>query len=272
MRKHRPSNNVLRAKAGLPVASALVFSALILIALLIAAYFIVIPEKVQGLGMLLFRGELKHIASPRTGMIETWFKEEGDTIHKGEKLATVIDHTTDDTIDIIAQDDGVLAEIVAFGNVFVDKGQTLAIISHNGDPRSDLELTAFVSSFEGKKIQPGMLALINPTITEVYRHGYMRARVKRVGKLPVSKASILSILKIPEVADFIRGQIKTEPFVVVLEPIVDETTQSGYAWTGPGPEQPLDSGVFAEATIIIREERLLSMLIPMRECMRTVLP
>ena len=252
----------IQAKDYFSILPVIFFALALFVIFLVVSYGTIIPEKVHGLGMLLFKGELAQILCPRTGTIIAWIKEEGEVIRKGDKLATMVDHQSDKTVEVIANVDGVIAEIIVFGNSFVERGQTLAIISHQGDPRKDLELTGFVSSFDGKKIEPGMLTLINPTITKPYNHGYLLARVKRVGKLPVTRNAILSLLKSAEVADFIREQIKAEPFVVVIEPIKSEATVTGYQWSGPGPKNILDSGLFADFTIIVDEERLLSKLSP----------
>jgi hypothetical protein len=262
MHLNRAQLKTLQAKSSIGIVPALFFAAALLVLLIILSYFTVIPDKVHGLGMLLFKGELDHIVCPRTGTLLQWDKEEGDVIHRGEKLATILDHKTDEMVDVISRVDGVIAEVIVFGNSFVERGQSLAVISHEGDPRHDLELTGFVSSLDGKKIEPGMMAMINPTITKQYEHGYLLARVKRVGKLPLTKAAVLSIIKIPEVADFIREQIRAEPFMVVLEPIKNEKNITGYRWTGPGPRMALDSGVFADFVITVDEERLLTKLIP----------
>ncbi len=244
------------------ITSALLLGTALLAVGLLSSYFVVIPETVHGLGMLLFKGELGHVVSSRSGTITSWFKEEGDAISPGEKIAEMVDHDSEKVIEISARQHGIIAEITSFSDTLVQRGQTLAIISHDGDPRRDLELTGFVSSLDGKKIQPGMLALIDPTTTNAAQHGQLMARVKKVGKLPVTKAAISSILKISEVADFIRNQIQAEPFMVILEPIKNESTSSGYSWTGPGPSSVLDSGVFARMSVVIDERRLLGMLLP----------
>lgn len=261
---HKNHLNACKAprKTDRSVLSALFFAITLLLSFIVVAYFFVIPEKVPGLGMLLFKGELNQIVSPKTGTVISWLKEEGDTIAVGDNVAVIVDHETDKTLTITAPQAGVIAEIIVFGNTSVEKGQGIAVISHDGDPRHDLELTGFVSSFDGKKIKPGMLALIDPTITKAQSQGLLKARVKRVGKLPVTKAAILSMLKIPEVADFIRSQIQSEPFVVILEPIQDQITASGYAWTGPGPDNVLDSGIFGNFYVFVHEQRLISMLMP----------
>ena len=262
MHFNRASLQSLQAKSTFGVLPVLFFALALLVAAIVLSYFTMIPDKVHGLGMLLFKGELNHIVCPRTGTLVQWMKEEGDVIHRGDKLATIVDHKTGGIVDVIATVDGVIAEVIVFSNTFAERGQTLAVISHEGDPRRDLELTGFVSSLDGKKIEPGMVALINPTITKPYSHGYLRARVKRVGKLPLTKAAVLSILKIPEVADFISEQIRAEPFMVVLEPLKSDTSVTGYQWTGPGPRVALDSGVFADFVIVADEERLLAELVP----------
>lgn len=253
---------IFRAKNGFGLLPFTLLSVVVLALALIFAKFTIIPQTTKGLGMLLYRGELGQVLSPAAGIVTSWLKEEGDDISKGEVLALLLNHENQPKIEVRAVEDGVIAEIIAYGNTWVEKGQPLAIIAHRGDPRADLELIGFVSSLDGKKIRPGMTAMVDPTITSPYLHGHLVAKVKRVGKLPMTKAAILSLLKIPEVAKYIRSQIEAEPFVVVLQLEKNDQGITGYQWTGPGPEFPLDSGVFAQINITHREETLFDMLWP----------
>jgi hypothetical protein len=236
-----------------------------LIAFAICGFFLlslvmVYPEEVEGVGLLLLKGEIGQILSPDSGTLESWFKEEGDAVKKGEAVAKLIDEQEEMTV--VAANDGIIAEITAYANSRVLKGDTLAIVTSHGDVRKDLELIGFVSSLEGKKIAPGMKALVNPSVSDKYRAGSLKAIVKRVGKLPMSKASVQSLIKIPEVAKYIGSQIEAEPFVVYLSLMPDEKNITGYQWDGPGPRFTLDSGTYAEIFITYNEPTFFELLWP----------
>ncbi|HXW53368.1 MAG TPA: hypothetical protein VEL47_04595 [Myxococcota bacterium] len=238
----------------------LLFVALVLGGAIFCAVFRY-PQKVHGIGILLLQGDLKQVLSPKAGTVEVWLLEEGDLVHRGEAMARLRDHHNH-VIPIFAKVDGVLGEIIAYPDTQVGFGQAIAIVTNRGDPRQDLEVVGFVSSLEGKKLDPGMKALVDPSISDPYIHGHMRATVKRVGKLPMTKEAVQSIIKIPEIAKYIRKKIEAEPFVVVLRLERNEAQKTGYAWTGPGPNFALDSGVIVDVDVIYREPTLLELLWP----------
>jgi hypothetical protein len=107
-----------------------------------------------------------------------------------------------------------------------------------------------------------MQVLVAPSIVNPLVSGYMVAKVKRVGKLPMSKAAVQSLVKIPEVAHYIRDQLNAEPFIVIAMPKLNDNNITGYEWTGPGPKMSLDSGIIAHFTIITQEESLSNKILP----------
>lgn len=253
---------MLKIKANIRLWWALAIVFVALVGSILLSLILVHPEQVSGVGMLLLKGEIGQILSPATGTLEAWLKEEGEQLKKGETVAKLLDYEKQEEIPIISHNDGVMAEMVSYANSKVDKGDTLAIITSLGDVRKDLELVGFVSSLEGKKIQSGMKALVSPSVSDDFRAGQMMAVVKKVGKLPMSKASVQSLIKIPEVAKYIRSQIEAEPFVVYLTLLPDEKNITGYRWSGPGPSFTLDSGTYAEISITIAEPTIFSLLWP----------
>lgn len=241
----------------------------IIVVLLALIFFLIfaasykIPETIDGVGLILFKGGLAQILSPQEGVIDYYVKSEGELIKKGDIIAYIKSHDEhDNKKPIIAHVDGMIAEIVAYPDTTVLKGQAVAIISHKGDPYTDLEVIGFVSSLEGKKVVAGMTAHIAPSIVDPQNFGMVVGHVNSVGKLPMSKAAVQSVIKIPEVAHYIREQIQAEPFVVKLSLHPDTYNITGYAWTGPGPSFPLDSGIIAEFAIIVSDKSLLARLLP----------
>jgi len=203
-----------------------------------------VPLMVDGIGLILFKGGIDVVFAPDSGVIDQWLIEEGDKVKAGQVLALMANQR-----EIKAHKAGVIAEIISFAANNVEAGQSLAFISADGDPKKDLHLVAFVSSLEGKKISAGMKVHIRPTISDS-RHGYLVGTVSRLGKLPISKAGITSLVKIPELAKYIRSQISAEPFLVMISLDHDSEHLTGYRWTKAGPNFLLDSGIIAHLSII----------------------
>src|SRR5580698_9805641 len=83
---------------------------------LVIAFFCLykVPSIVPGVGLLLFKGGLKQIVSPYTGIIVSYTKEEGDDIAKGEIVALIRSHGQDKERPILAHISGHIAEIIAY--------------------------------------------------------------------------------------------------------------------------------------------------------------
>jgi len=241
--------------------------ALVILVGLLIAFFVfsslyIVPRVVPGLGILLVQGELSEVLSPSEALLDSWLVEEGDALKIGQALARIRPAEHLELVDILATQKGLMAEIIAYPKTHVNKGESLALITSLGDVRHHLELIGFVSSLEGKKISAGMKARVWPSITSAYHDGALLATVKQVGKLPMAKAAVQSIIKIPGLAKYIRNKIEAEPFLVVLALDKDEHQKSGYAWSKAGPAFELDSGVIADFDIIYDEQSLLRRSFP----------
>lgn len=236
---------------------------LMLASMIIIAAFYKVPRLIRGLGILLMQGEMTQIISPKEATLDAWLVEEGSKVKAGQGLATLRSHDASlKAFNVFAPKSGLLAEIIAYPGSQVSIGQGIALLTPEGDARRHLEVLGFVSSLEGKKIKAGMQARVWPSVTSAYEHGALLALVKQVGKLPMAKAAVQSIVKIPELAKYIRNRIEAEPFLVVLSLPLDMHTPSGYRWSGAGPAFALDSGIIVDFDIIYDEPSLLGLLWP----------
>ncbi len=227
-------------------------------ALLIASALIRVSLSIDGLGILLFKGGLEYVLSPEDAVLREWLVEEGDVLQPHQLIAILQSRQSPfGTLEIKAEKEAVLAEIINYPGAKLASGDTLALLSANADKRSDLEVIGFVSSLVGKKIKEGMPVLIYPSISDDYHDGALMGTVRRVGKLPVSKSAINSLIKIPELAKYIRNSIDAEPFLVVITPIKNAEHPSGYKWKGPGPNFALDSGIISSFSVEYQQRSLL---------------
>lgn len=240
--------------------TALILLIMLLIALILMARFMVYHNQVHGLGILLLKGEIYQVISKENAFISSWQVEEGDEIKKGDLLLLM--RNDQNEYEVLAQQPGIVAEITAYGDSMVRRGDTLAVITSTGDVRNDLEVVGFVSSLEGKKLSLGLKAKIIPSIVDENIYGYLKGQVVKVGKLPMSKSAIQSVIKIPQVAKYIRSQIEAEPFLVRINLDKDANHITGYKWSKKGFITPLDSGIITTFDIVYEEIPWLYLLWP----------
>lgn len=231
---------------------------------LLASLFVVeIPTVVKGKGWFLLGGEIQQISSFHNGIFKRWLVEEGDSIKKDQVIAEIITLDEKKTIQVTSHLDGKISEILIYSGTKVNIAEALAIVTKEGDNRHDLEVMAFVSSLEGKKVNVGMKVLLSPSVTSPYQEGYLLGEVHKVGKLPIAKSSLYSLIKIPEIAKYMRNNVDAEPFLVFIKPIKNDQHKTGYLWSKKGPSFLLDSGIITDVTIIIDEKAALKLICPL---------
>lgn len=258
-----PSLSIKTAKSYISLWPALLFFLLLIVAAFAFGLLFTWPQTINGLGILLVKGEIGQVVSPINATVERWLLEESDEVKVGqEALLLRPNDEPNKLVSIKAQSSGHIAEILAYPGTHVRIGDGLALLTAQGDKRKDLELIGFVSSLSGKKVKAGMKALVWPSVTSAQSEGAIVAVVKRVGKLPTAKAALKSLVKIPELAKYIRNRIEDEPFLVVLTLLPDDTQISGYAWQGKGPLFELDYGIVADFSITYSTTSLLTRLWP----------
>ncbi len=231
--------------------------------LFILSIFIEVPLKISGKGWFLMHGEIHQITSLHHGIIDEWLVKEGDNVEISQIVAKIISEE-DPTkfIEIRSLHKGIMAEILAFSGSKVVFGQSLALITPHGDKHQDLQIMAFVSSLDGKKIRPGMAVEVFPSITDFHQNGYLVAQVSEVSKLPIAKSALYSLIKIPELAKYIRQSVQAEPFVISLKPVLNSNHKTGYLWQGKGPLFALDSGIIADVYVIYEYSSILKLIWP----------
>lgn len=223
---------------------------------------IIVKKEVDGIGMILLHGAIYDEKSPSEGTLTDWLLEEGDEVKKGQAFAVISPfNDPKETKTLLSHFDAEIGEILVAPGTVVKVNQTLAILTPRGNIRKDLRVVAFVSSLEGKKIKPGYKAKILPTIFSPYQEGFLLGRVEKVGKLPISKDALHAIIKIPELANYLRSKVEAEPFLVTLTIDNDEAHPSGYSWVGKGGFG-LDSGLISQIFITYQELSLLQMIWP----------
>ncbi|MFO7301497.1 MAG: HlyD family efflux transporter periplasmic adaptor subunit [Acidobacteriota bacterium] len=136
----------------------------------------------------------------------------------------------------------------------VQAGELIAEVESSSDA-SSLEIVAFVSSATGQRIRPGHPAQITVAGIRREEYGFLRGRVRFVSQYaetPETIAATMRDLKIAEAS-----------YRVIIEPIRDESTPTGYAWsTGVGPHTPITGGTLVTVSVEVDQRAPISLVLP----------
>lgn len=133
--------------------------------------------------------------------------------------------------------------------------------AQSGRGRDDLVVKVYVKPADGKKIAVGMAAQVSPSTVKREEYGFMEGVVIAVAPIPSTEEGIQRMLKNRQLVQELTGG--GAPFEVTVRLDLDATSHNGYKWSSStGPWVGINPGTLAEATITIREIRLISLLIP----------
>ena len=147
-------------------------------------------------------------------------------------------------------------DLVAPGSPILSLDPTTA----DTDP-SELEVLLYVQAAEGKKVQPGMRVRISPSTARREEYGFIEGIVSSVSQFPASRRGMLRVLGNEELVDqFLRSG----PALSVTATLnLDPATTSGFEWSsGEGPDELLTSGTPCSATITVREQAPITLVLP----------
>lgn len=129
------------------------------------------------------------------------------------------------------------------------------------DTTDRIELVAFVSRNEGKKIKVGMAIDISPSNVKREEFGSIMGLVTSVSDFPSSASSIENILSNPElVAEVVS---LGAPIQITADLLPDNNNTSGYKWTSSGgPDVVISSGTSTTCSIVTERRRPITLVIP----------
>ena len=148
--------------------------------------------------------------------------------------------------------------------VLVDRGAVV----NPGAPILSLEVMSeelvaylFVPASDGKRVQPGMEVRISPSTVKREEYGSMLGKVTKAAAFPATQRSMLLLLgnealvgKLMEAGPLIQVDVALEH---------DPATPTGYRWSSSrGPNLEISSGTLAGGSVIVKEDRPISLVIP----------
>lgn len=192
---------------------------------------------------------------------DQWRERLQDQVREVESAQNEIDDLEErlrlhGTVD--APVDGVVTEIAAsLGDVVAPGTAVVRIVSFG----EDQDALLFVSPRDGKLVVLGDLVNVEPSVVRKEEVGTVLATVDNVSDLPLSPEAIGAILHNDKlVEDFSKDGA---PIAVTAHLEKDSATASGLAWTGGGgPDFTIANGTLLNATITIREQAPVTLILP----------
>jgi HlyD family secretion protein len=172
---------------------------------------------------------------------------------QAEQLSTEIELAS----EVVAPADGRVNEIKLSEGVLASVGQPVLGIETTG---SRLQAVLYIPTEHGKKVRPGMQANIAPATVKKEEAGTLLGMVRNVASFPATRQGISAIIQNEGlVEDFVR---KGAPYEARVD-LIPADTPTGYGWTsGKGPNLDLTSGTTIEATIAVRQQAPITLILP----------
>ena len=128
--------------------------------------------------------------------------------------------------------------------------------------RRTLEVLVYIPPGHGKRVRPGMPALVSPTTARREEYGAIRGIVRTVSAFPITLEGMAATLKNRSLADlFVRTG---PPYEGRIEFESDPASESGFAWTSPkGASQSISAGTLASVEIKVASQPPISLAVPL---------
>ena len=171
-----------------------------------------------------------------------------------QELETLIE-----TWRIRAPVSGRVTEIKAQVGTVLQPGESVLGIQ-TGD--EGLDALIYVSTADGKRVEPGMPARVSPNTVRHVEYGYMTGVVESISEFPASVDSMAAVLQNRELAETFSSSGTPYSGRIALTP--DATTASGFAWTSAkGAELEITAGTVARVEVEVERQLPITLVIPL---------
>lgn len=194
-------------------------------------------------------------------------KQHGETLtgltnRVSEKMKeiTFLQQQLDMQSKVVTPYSGKVIEVLTQKGGLIAPGQPVATIELSGKDLKNIEGIVFISSIEGKKLDPGMDAQISPSTVKAAEYGVMLGKVTSVSEYPVTRAYMAKILG-PDLAQ--QFAVIGDPMEIKVDLVSDPDTISGFKWSSRnGPPIQIRTGTPADITVTIKKERPIALVFP----------
>ena len=163
------------------------------------------------------------------------------------------------SFNIVSTFEGIVTEVKVNVGDIVAAGATSVCSIRLDQYRQDFMAVMYVPAEEGKKIEPGMVALLMPSGADEKEDGNLMGVVRGVSLYPVSSNSIMKTLGNSDVVNWILGRIGSAVMEVRVDLVRDPQSNSGYLWSSTvGRHKALTVGTIFSGNVITDRQPPLS--------------
>lgn len=147
---------------------------------------------------------------------------------------------------------GVVIEVAAQPGQVAAAGTRIATLSVSpasaSAPLAPTRVLAYLPLAEGKRVAPGMEALVTPTTIERERYGSIVGRVTRVAPFPTTAEAAATSVGSDEL---VRALAARGAMIELEIELAAANTPSGYRWTSRGPDTQFTPGTLTTTRIVV---------------------
>lgn len=183
-------------------------------------------------------------------------------ISEAQRNLSYLTEKYDNQKNIRSSYDGEVVEVLTDRGIVVGAGTPLfKIKNQKNNGNSKLTGILYIPSKDGKKIKPGMEALVAPSTIQPQEYGFIKGKITYVSDFPITQQGMLTSVKNDQLA---KGLLAGGPlFEVHVNFEKDPNAFSGYKWTSAkGPEVLIKEGTSCIGKITILEERPAAIVVP----------
>ena len=163
--------------------------------------------------------------------------------------------------EIVSEVTGLIVEVDAERGDYVQTGSTVVKIEPVGEDIKNIQAVIFFDASQGKKIKMGMPVSISPSTVKQEEFGFIRGLITDIAVFPSTRESMMSILQNETLVQNLMQN--KAPIEVKADLIPDPRTPSGFKWSSSqGPDIDIESGYLCSGTVIVSEQRPISLLLP----------
>ena len=217
--------------------------------LLIAAFFVwgflgSVSDKVYYSGVVFPLEGTTDVSLPNRGMVRTLFVRSGDQVRQGQTVALI---SMEDSYSILTSTvEGTVISTKGDNEPFEAFEPIISVVSGDGKTQGAM-LIAYIDNAGQRDLREGMTAQVWPEDEKRDEIGYVRGRVIRIDRYPVSEDEVRQTLKSDELA---RRLLESDDMMyrVNIELLPSPHDASKFDWSFGEPEDvSMEVGTFCSA-------------------------
>ena len=171
--------------------------------LLMSAFFVwgflgSVSDKVYYSGVVFPSEGTTDVSLPNRGMVRTVFVHSGDHVSQGQSVALI---SMEDSYSILTSTvEGTVISTKIDNEPFEAFEPIISVVSGNGARTQRSMLIAYIDNAGQRDLREGMMAQVWPENEKRDEIGYVRGRVTRIDRYPVSASEVRQTLKNEEMA------------------------------------------------------------------------